>query len=154
MFVSVTRIALRSYLYLIPFAWDSLRSARDASRAHGFLGGRLMGDGRKVFWTVTAWSDEAAMRAFRNAGVHLKAMGKLPDWCAESSYAHWEQDARELPDAEESHRRLRDEGRLSRVRRPSPAQAAGRTAEPSCGVRFKKVLRPARRAAAASTLRG
>ena len=147
MFVSVTRIALRSYRYWIPFALDSLRSAHQARRAPGFLGGRLMGDGRKVFWTMTAWSDEAAMRAFRNAGVHLAAMRKLPDWCAEASYTHWEQDAGELPDEKESHRRVRDGGRLSRVRHPSSAHAAGRTAEPVCAVIFKKTLRPARRAA-------
>ena len=149
MFVSVTRIALRSYLYWLPFALYSLRSAHEARRAHGFLGGRLMGDGRKAFWTITAWSDEAAMRAFRNAGVHLEAMRKLPDWCAEASYTHWQQDAAELPDAHEAHRRLRDEGRLSKVRRPSPAHAAGQRAEPVCGVRFGKALPAARRADAA-----
>lgn len=149
MFVSVTRIALRSYRYWIPFAWDSLRSARQARRAEGFLGGRLMGDGRKVFWTVTAWSDEAAMRAFRNAGVHLAAMRRLPGWCSEASYTHWEQGAPALADAREAHRRVRDEGRLSRVRHPSPAHAAGRAAEPECAVRFAKTLRPARRSGAA-----
>lgn len=148
MFVSVTRIALRSYLYWLPFAWDALRSAHRARRAPGFLGGRLMGDGRKVFWTVTSWSDEASMRAFRNAGVHLAAMRRLPGWCAEASHTHWEQDATELPDARESHRRVRDEGRLSKVCQPSPAHAAGRTAEPVCGVRFEKALRPTRRAGA------
>ena len=149
MFVSVTRIALRSYLYWLPFALYSLRGVRQARRAAGFPGGRLMGDGRRVFWTVTSWSDEAAMRAFRNSGVHLAAMRKLPEWCAEASYTHWEQDANELPDAMESHRRVRDEGRLSKVRHPSPAHAAGRTAEPVCGVCFEKTLRPARRAVAA-----
>ncbi len=106
MFVSVTRIALRTYRHWIPFAWDSLRSAYRAQRAPGFLGGRLMGDGRKVFWTVTSWSDEAAMRAFRNAGVHLEAMRKLPDWCDEASFVHWEQDICVLPATAEAYRRL------------------------------------------------
>jgi len=150
MLVSVTRIMLRSYLHLLPFTCDSLRSAHRARRTPGFLGGRLMGDGRKAFWTVTSWSDEAAMKAFRNSDAHLRAMRKLPDWCAEASYTHWEQDTSDLPGVKEAHRRVRDEGRLSRVRYPSPAHAAGQTAESVCGVRFVKTLRPARRAARSS----
>lgn len=148
MFISVTRLRVRSYLYLLPFMWDSLRSARQARRAPGFLGGKLMGDGRKTSWTVTAWADESSMRAFRNSDAHRNAMPKLFDWGEESSYAHWEQETAQLPDKKEAHRRLRDEGRLSKVRRPSPAHAAGQTVEPECALRLEVALRPARRGAA------
>ena len=147
-FISVTRLHIRSYRHLLPFIWHSLRSARQAQRAPGFLGGKLMGDGRKAYWTVTAWADEASMRAFRNTGAHLKAMPKLLDWCDEASYAHWAQGDAKLPGMKEAHRRVRDEGRASKVRRPSPAHAAGRTAEPECALRFERALRPARRVAA------
>ena len=147
-FISVTRLHVRSYLHLLPFMWHSLGVARQARRAPGFLGGRLMGDGRKASWTVTAWADEASMKAFRNSGAHRNAMPKLYEWGDESSYIHWEQDAGRLPDKKEAHRRLRDEGRLSKVRRPSPAHAAGRTAEPVCALRFEVALRPARGGAA------
>ena len=144
MLISVTRLHLRSYRYLLPFAWESWRSSRQVRRSAGFLGGKLMGDGRRAYWTATAWADEASMRAFRNSEPHLGAMRKLLDWCDEASYAHWEQETPELPDMKESHRRVRDEGRPSKVRRPSPAHAAGRTAEPVSALRFENALRPKR----------
>jgi hypothetical protein len=142
--ISVTRLRIRSYRYLPPFVWYSVRSAWQARRAGGFLGGKLMGDGRRTYWTTTAWVDEAAMRAYRNSGAHFTAMRKLLDWCDEASYTHWVQDSAELPDIKEAHRRVRDEGRLSKVRNPSPAHAAGQTAEPESGLRFGRAFSPAR----------
>jgi hypothetical protein len=145
-FVSVTRLHVRSFLHVLPFLWNSLSIVRQARRAPGFLRGKLMGDGGKSGWTVTGWVDEASMKAFRNSGAHRRAMPKLFEWGDESSYAHWEQDSAELPDKKEAHRRIRDEGRLSKVRRPSPAHAAGQTAEPACDLRLEVAVRPARRA--------
>ena len=143
-FVSVTRLHIRSYLYLLPFLWHSWKSKRQVQSAHGFLGGKLMGDGRKAYWTVTAWADEASMKAYRNSGAHRRAMPKLLHWCDEASYTHWTQDGTQLPTMKEAHWRLREEGRLSKVRHPSPAHLAAQTAEPECALRFEGAVRPAR----------
>lgn len=148
-FVSLTRLRVRSYRFLPAFLWHSYLSARQARRSAGFLGGKLMGDGRRTYWTVTAWADEGSMKAYRNAAAHRGAMPRLLDWCDEASVAHWVQEGAGLPDVREAHRRMLAEGRLSKVRHPSPAHAAGRTAEPSCAVRFERALRPAGEVAAA-----
>ena len=141
--ISVTRLRLRSVRYLLPFYWHSLKSARQARRAPGFLGGQLAGERGMAYWTITAWHDEAAMRAYRTAPPHLRAMPKLLDWCDEASVVHWQQDGPALPDAAEAARRMVADGRISKVRHPSPAHAARRIVvgrPPRAGLR----LRPSR----------
>jgi hypothetical protein len=80
------------------------------------------------------------MRVFRNTAEHLKAMTRLLDWCDEASYAHWEQEDSRA-DLTAAFERLRDAGKLSKVRNPSPAHTSGKTtgkAEPKPG----QLLRP------------
>jgi hypothetical protein len=52
-------------------------------------------------------------------------MPKLLDWCDEASLVDWKQGS--LPDWSEAEARMRNSGRTSRVRHPSPAQARGET---------------------------
>ena len=126
--ISVTRLHLRSLRYFPPFVWYTLTSARQAQRAPGFLGGVLAGDRAFGSWTITAWTDEAAMRAYRNTGAHFRAMPKLLRWADEASFVHWQQESPRLPAMEEALRRLVAEGRRSKVNHPSPAHAAQRIA--------------------------
>jgi len=107
-----------------PFLVSALLSARQARRAHGNLGMSLLRDANRAFWTLTAWHDEASMRAFMMSGAHRRAMPKLLDWCDEASLVHWTQDTDDLPDWREAHRHLLAEGRRSKVRHPSPAHQA------------------------------
>ena len=135
--ISVTRLHLRSVRFAPGFIWHTFMSARQARRAPGFLGGVLAGDRAFGSWTITAWADEAAMRAYRNTDAHFRAMPKLLRWADEAAFVHWRQDNPTLPAMEEALRRLVAEGRLSKVQHPSPAQAAGRVAA--------QLPRPARR---------
>ncbi len=99
-------------------------------RAHKSVKVRLLRDARFTFWTLTVWEHEAAMHSFMRSGAHLRAMPKLLDWCDEASVVHWHQETPELPAWREAHRRMLDEGRMSKVRHPSPAQQAKQIAEP------------------------
>ncbi len=128
--ISVTRLRVRSIRYLLQFVWQALASGRQAERAPGFLGGRIVREARNTFWTVTAWNDIAAMKAFRDVGVHRGVMPKLLDWCDEASVVHWDQESSQLPDWPEAYRRMVSEGRPSKVNRPSQAQIAKQIAEP------------------------
>ncbi|MBA3246703.1 MAG: antibiotic biosynthesis monooxygenase [Pyrinomonadaceae bacterium] len=141
-FMSVTRLRVRSLRYLVPFIWRTLHTARQAEQAEGFLGGKLLREARNAFWTVTAWESEAAMLAYRNAGEHRDVMPKLLDWCDEASVVHWQQDGAELPNWLEAHRRISAEGRLSKVRHPSPDQEAKRIPAPHPGI-IQRPLKPA-----------
>lgn len=126
--VSVTRLHLRSVLYVPGFLWYSITSSRRAAATEGFLRGELGSEMPKSlgFWTITSWCDAAAMKSFRNGGAHLDAMKKLPSWCDESAVLHWEQDSGDLPTWEEAHRRMREGGKLTKVKRPSKAHEEGR----------------------------
>jgi len=130
MLVSVTRLRVRSVRYLPAFFWKTIFIQRQVIHAPGFAGGRLLNDVGWTFWTLTAWENEQAMKAFRGAAPHAKAMPRLIDWCDEASYAHWAQSGDTLPSWPEAHARLVRDGRLSRVSHPSPNHNARHFPEP------------------------
>ena len=119
--ISITRLRIRRWWFLPRFVLDSLRSAKQASRADGNLHVALLRDKRLTFWTATSWTSEAAMKAFMHAAPHGPVMRKLLDWCDEASLVHWTQEAADLPAWDEAHRRLLRDGRPSKVNHPTPA---------------------------------
>jgi len=121
MFVSITRLRLRSWRFFPAFALAAFRADRQARRSAGNVATDLLRDRYGAYWTRTLWRDEASMRAYMLAGAHRQVMPKLLDWCDEASVVHWEQEASALPDWEEAHRRLVLQGRRSKVRHPSAA---------------------------------
>jgi hypothetical protein len=139
--ISGTRLRIRSPFYLPQFLWGNELSARQLARSPGFLGGGLLVDRGRAFWTVTAWEDEAAMRAYRNSGAHREVMPKLLKWCDEATVIHWGQEGAELPDWPELHRRMTTEGKVSKVSHPSPRHAARQFPEPRAG-RLSRSIRP------------
>lgn len=140
-FISVTRLRVRSFRYLLQFVWKSMKTARQAERSPGFLLGRLARCPGNVFWTVTAWTDEAAMNGYRTAGAHRAVMPKLLDWCDEAAVVHWNQESSELPSWPEAHRRMAGEGRPSKVNHPSPDHQARHIPMPQPG-RMNRLLKP------------
>lgn len=124
-FITVNRVRIRSVWILPAFALVIWRIYRQARRAPGNLGVRIFRTRGLAVWTVTAWADEAAMRAFRDSGPHGRARPKKPLWFDEAAVADWHQSDSTLPTVREAAERLRTIGRLSVVRGPSPAQAAG-----------------------------
>jgi hypothetical protein len=146
-FVSVTRLRVRSARYLTVFLWKALKTARQAQRTSGFLGGRLLRESNGAFWTVTAWEESSAMNVFRTQGAHGGVMPKLLEWCDEASVVHWTQLTDTLPSWKEAHYRMMKEGRRSKVKYPSAAQVAYEIPEPRVG-RIETTLRPAQPSAA------
>lgn len=125
--VSITRLRLRRFIYEVPFVWHAVRSQLQARRADGNIALATRRTGNGTYWTLTVWRDLAAMRAYMGAGAHRAAMPKLMDWCDEAAVAHWESHAVALPSWSEAEERLARDGRLSKIKHPSPAHAAGWT---------------------------
>ena len=122
-FVSITRLRLRSVYVLPSFARLFLRTRRQIRTARGFQGGSILADRSWVFWTMTAWDDQEAMRDYMTSGAHRTAMPRLLDWCDEAAVVHWVHPEEALPSWPEAHRRMRESGRASKVRHPSPRHA-------------------------------
>jgi hypothetical protein len=129
--VSITRLRVRSWLFLPQFFFYAVRSARQAARAAGSQAARLLRDRDRVFWTVTLWATEADMKQFMISGAHGRAMRKLLHWCDEAALVHWTQDHEALPSWQEAHARLQNEGRRSKVNHPSPVHLAHRFPQPT-----------------------
>src|SRR5438477_7477645 len=72
MLASVTRLRIRSVRYLPAFIWRTVSTQRQTVRAPGFVGGRLLMDVRRTFWTLTVWESEKAMKVFRGSGAHAR----------------------------------------------------------------------------------
>jgi hypothetical protein len=117
---------------------------RQAVRAAGFLGGRLLVDRSQTYWTLTVWQSESAMKAFRGAGDHGKAMKHLAKWCDEAAYAHWETAGEVIPRWGEAHGRLSAEGKLSRVEHPSEDHTNRVFPEPRLSPAIGQDLKPRR----------
>ena len=120
--VSVTRLRVRSWMYLPAFLVRSLRIGGQAKRARGNLAVKVLNDRRKTFWTCTSWESEAAMRAFMLAPPHGPAMRRLLEWCDEAALVHWPQEGPDLPSWAEAHERMQKDGRPSKVNHPSEDQ--------------------------------
>jgi len=122
MLASVTRLRVQSIRNLPAFLWMTFLAWRQIIHAPGFLGGRLLIDNLRTYWTLSVWESEKSMKAFRGAGPHARVMPKLVEWCDEAALVHWQQETDQQPDWHDAHRRLQGEGRRSKVNHPSPAQ--------------------------------
>ena len=137
--VSVTRLRVRSVRFLPAFLVRAFRVGGQARAAPGNLGVKVLNDRRRTFWTCTCWDSEASMRAFMLAKPHGPAMRKLLEWCDEAALVHWEQEGAEMPTWAKAHRRMQEEGRVSKVNHPSEGQKAFRidAPKPARGVKLK-----------------
>jgi hypothetical protein len=121
-FVSVTRLRVRSLLFLPRFFWANEASVKAIKKVPGFIEGKELIDKGFTFWTVTIWQSPEAMKQFRNNDPHKSIMRKLPAWCDEAAYIHWTQETNDFPDWGTIYWRLLDEGKITKVKQPSPQQ--------------------------------
>jgi hypothetical protein len=119
---SITRLRLRSLFTLPAFARATRAIAEQCGASAGLINGAVLAEGRLVFWTRSAWESAAAMKAFRDDGVHREIMPKLMEWCDEASVVQWQGEAETDWDA--IYARMMEHGRLSRVKKPTPAHTA------------------------------
>ena len=118
-FISVTRLRLRSVFSFPAFFIANERSVKELIRTAGLVAGKELIDKGMVFWTVTVWRDMESMKAFRNSTPHRKAMQRLPDWCDEGTYVHWQQEDATIPSWQQVHERMLADGKVSKVRQAS-----------------------------------
>ncbi|WP_008311600.1 hypothetical protein [Leptolyngbya sp. PCC 6406] len=121
-FVSVTRLRLRSPWHLPAFMMHNLLTTRQAQRTPGFIAGGVAADAHHTYWTLTLWTEAAAMKLLRDQGAHRRVMPQIQNWCDEAITAHWQQDSPLLPTLEEAYQQIQAGGHWTRLKNPSPAQ--------------------------------
>jgi heme-degrading monooxygenase HmoA len=105
------------------FAYRALRSFAQVRNAGGCISLALLRDKKRAYWTMTMWADKRSMMAYATSGAQRKAVTKLSEWADEASVVHWFQDYPERPNWAEAARRMRAEGRASKLRHPGPHHA-------------------------------
>jgi hypothetical protein len=124
LFVSITRLRIRSVRFMLFFIFYTFRSLQQVKKAPGFLGGQVLPDRSWTFWTMTTWDSQENMRRFMTEGAHRAAMPRLLNWCDEASVVHWIQPESGLPKWDEADKRMRESGRASKVKFPSLSHAS------------------------------
>ena len=140
-FISITRLKVKSILYILKFLMANEASVKDLVKIKGFLKGKELIDKNLTFWTLTMWTDDISMKTFRNSVPHRKAMQNLPTWCHEASYFHWTQPGTDLPAWHDASERLISEGKLTKVRNPTPRHLAN-TFPPIKWTKLERVFKP------------
>lgn len=129
-FVSATRLHLRSPRFFLHFAWYTLRTIWQTIHSPGFLGGKLLQDTHGGAWTLTLWQDPTAMQQFRNSGAHRQAMPQLQKWCDQAVVVHWQQADQEVPNWQEAYQRMSSAGHFTPLPHASTAHLDHQIPEP------------------------
>ncbi|GAB2842184.1 hypothetical protein GCM10022221_46700 [Actinocorallia aurea] len=109
--VMASRLEVRSFRNVPGFLLSSLALWRQARRAPGAHGVALKADLlRRTFWTLSAWKDEAAVRAYASAEPHRSAMRAKRSVMRESTFVFWTAPTDDLPVGwDEARRRVEDQ---------------------------------------------
>lgn len=119
-----SRLPLRRYRHIPRFMAATLRIRRQLARSEGLVGYALDAQLlRKTFWTVSAWTDQAALRRFDRAEPHRGATRAIRPDMKPSTFVFWTGRAADLPVAwDEVHRRVAERAAEQEA---GPAQASG-----------------------------
>ncbi len=91
-------LPLKSYWRMPSFFLYSAQVAKQLASAQGLLGySVLVRPLSKRFWTLSAWKDEAALRAFVQHPPHVRLMAALAPHMAETKFVRWTVKGSQLP---------------------------------------------------------
>ena len=89
---------LKSYSRVFPFFLYAPRVMKQLAEAEGLLGYSLLAQPfSKRFFTLSAWRNEAALRAFVQHPPHLLAMTALVPHMDKTHFVHWSVKGSALP---------------------------------------------------------
>ncbi|MBB6347292.1 DUF3291 domain-containing protein [Nonomuraea muscovyensis] len=109
--IMASRLEVRSLRQVPGFLMASMRLLRQACRAPGALGVSLKAELlKRTFWTVSAWTDKAAVYAYAATEPHKTTMRRKRAVMRDSTFLFWEVPADQLPLAwDEVQRRISQE---------------------------------------------
>lgn len=89
-FVMGSRFELKSSWRSPTFLMMAMRIRRQARQSPGLLGVSLRAYPlRGAFWTLSAWTDEAALRRFAGADPHRTIIKRARPWTKSATFRFW-----------------------------------------------------------------
>jgi Domain of unknown function (DUF3291) len=99
-YVMASRFELTSAWRSPAFLVQAIRAWRQARHSPGVLGVSLRAQPlRRAYWTLSVWTDEAALTAFARAEPHRTVMKRVRPWAKTSTFRFWTLPADELAPA-------------------------------------------------------
>ncbi|MEV5828934.1 DUF3291 domain-containing protein [Spirillospora sp. NPDC052242] len=96
--VMASRFEVRSLRHVPGFFLASLRLLRQARTAPGAHGFTLKAEpAKRTFWTLSAWRDDEALRAYAAAEPHRSTMRRQRAVMRDSTFVFWNVRGSELP---------------------------------------------------------
>ncbi len=93
-----TKLPLTAHRHVPGFLRDTLRIRAQLKSAPGLVGYGLLAElGRRTFWTVSVWEDEASLRTFAAAEPHRSITRRVPGRMGQSVFHAFEVRGAELP---------------------------------------------------------
>lgn len=79
------------------FMTQAIRAWRQARRSPGAFGVTLRAQPlRCTYWTLSAWTDQAALDAFARAEPHRTIMKRVRPWAKTATFRFWTAEVRDL----------------------------------------------------------
>ncbi|MEP2025676.1 MAG: hypothetical protein ABJH98_04220 [Reichenbachiella sp.] len=111
MYVSITRLKLKSIWLLPRFARQSNKAAQQAKAAPGNLKVKLSNRWFRYFYTITHWNSKQAMQQFMINGDHKEAMQHWNKYASEVKAHGYETD--QPPNWKDARLIMENEGRTT-----------------------------------------
>ena len=91
-------LPLKSYWRVLPFFVFTAQVVKQLAKADGLLGYSLLARPlSKRFWTLSAWENEKALRAFVQNPPHVRIMTALGPHMDKTNFVHWTLKGSQLP---------------------------------------------------------
>jgi quinol monooxygenase YgiN len=89
--VMASRLPLHSYATLPRFLRMAFAVARQLEHSEGLIGYSLLAQPtKKTFWTLSAWTNQQALRAFVRTMPHMKIMKALQPYMEPTRFTTWQ----------------------------------------------------------------
>lgn len=96
--VLLSYLPLKSYWRVLPFFLYTKQVAKQLASAQGLLGYSVLARPMsKRFWTLSAWENEGALRAFVQHPPHVSIMAALAPHMAKTKFVRWMVKGSQLP---------------------------------------------------------
>jgi hypothetical protein len=96
-YVMASKFELTSSWRSPAFMTAAIPAWRQARRSPGVLGVTLRAQPlRRTYWTLSAWTDKAALYAFARAEPHRTIMKRVRPWAKTATFRFWTADASQL----------------------------------------------------------